>query len=176
MTTATKLPDAWLRGPVEGVHPMLLPAAHAFIQVDEDVLRAAAELPPQTLWLKPGGAASPGFHLKHLVGSTDRLFGYARGEGLTDAKKKFASQEGVAGEGETLESLTQAAHAAMVGALDLLRATNTDQLLDAREAGAMRLPTTVLGSIFHAAEHAQRHAGQFVTTVKIIKGLGLGAS
>ena len=174
--TATKLPDAWLRGPVEGVHPLLLPAAHAFIQVDEDVLRAAAELPPETLWLKPGGAASPGFHLKHLVGSTDRLFGYSRGEALTDEKKQRAKEEGVAGEGETLESLTQAAHAAMLGALDLLRATPPDRLLDAREAGAMKLPTTVLGSIFHAAEHAQRHAGQFVTTVKIIRGLGLTSS
>src|SRR5690606_27408205 len=139
----------------------------------EDVARAAAELPPGTLWLKPGGAASPGFHLKHLVGSTDRLFGYARGEGLTDAKKEFARQEGVPGDGETVESLAEAAHAAMVGALDLLRNTPPDSLLEAREAGAMRLPTTVLGAIFHAAEHAQRHAGQFVTTVKVIRGLGL---
>ena len=154
---------------------MLLPAAHAFIQVDEDVLRWAPELPPETLWLKPGGAASPGFHLKHLVGSTDRLFGYARGEGLPDEKRKRAAQEGVPGDGETLESLTQAAHAAMVAALDLLRSTDVAHLLDAREAGAMKLPTTVLGSIFHAAEHAQRHAGQFVTTVKIIRGLGLTA-
>src|SRR5262245_12446581 len=121
--TATKLPDAWLRGPVEGVHPMLLPAAHAFIQADEDVARAAAELPPDTLWIKPGGAASAGFHLKHLVGSTDRLFGYSRGEGLTDEKKRWAAQEGVPGDGETLESLTHAAHAALVGALDLLRNT-----------------------------------------------------
>jgi hypothetical protein len=154
---------------------MLLPAAHAFIQVAEDVRRAAADLPPEALWLKPGGAASPGFHLKHLVGSTDRLFGYAKGESLSDEKKKRAAQESVAGDGETLASLTEAAHAAMLGALDLLRGTSPDHLLDAREAGAMRLPTTVLGAIFHAAEHAQRHAGQFVTTVKIIRGLGLAA-
>jgi hypothetical protein len=32
------------------------------------------------------------------------------------------------------------------------------------------LPSTVLGLIFHAAEHAQRHVGQIVATTKIIRG------
>jgi hypothetical protein len=30
----------------------------------------------------------------------------------------------------------------------------------------------VLGLIFHAAEHAQRHAGQIITTARIVRGLG----
>jgi uncharacterized damage-inducible protein DinB len=168
-----KLPDAWLRGPIEGIPPLLLPAAHAFIGAAEDVARAAPDLPPEALWMKPGGAASAGFHLKHLVGSTDRLLGYARGEPLTDAKKARAAKEGVGDADETLESLTRAAHDALMAALDELRATPDERLLEPREAGAMRLPTTVLGAIFHAAEHAQRHAGQFVTTVKVVRGLGL---
>ena len=54
----TKLPDAWLRGPIDGVPPLLLPAAHAFVQVAEDVARAAAELPPEALWSRPGGDGS----------------------------------------------------------------------------------------------------------------------
>jgi uncharacterized damage-inducible protein DinB len=33
------------------------------------------------------------------------------------------------------------------------------------------MPSTVMGLIFHAAEHAQRHAGQAITTAK-----ALGAS
>jgi hypothetical protein len=32
----------------------------------------------------------------------------------------------------------------------------------------------VIGLLFHAAEHAERHAGQLVTTVKIIRGLEAG--
>jgi hypothetical protein len=30
-----------------------------------------------------------------------------------------------------------------------------------------------LGLLFHAAEHAQRHVGQLVTTAKIIRGTGI---
>jgi uncharacterized damage-inducible protein DinB len=30
--------------------------------------------------------------------------------------------------------------------------------------------STVLGLLFHAAEHSQRHAGQIVTSVKVLRG------
>jgi len=33
------------------------------------------------------------------------------------------------------------------------------------------LPSTVLGCLFHGAEHAARHAGQCVTTIKLVNGL-----
>ena len=35
--------------------------------------------------------------------------------------------------------------------------------------GRDRLPSTVRGLLFHAAEHAQRHTGQIVTTVRIVR-------
>jgi hypothetical protein len=166
----TKLPDAWLRGPIEGVPPLLLPAAHAFVQASEDVARAAADLPSEALWARPGGAASPGFHLRHLVGSTGRLLTYARGEQLTDEQKAAHAREGDPGDGtDTVAALTRAAQASLAGAIDFLRATDTSRLLESREVGKARLPTTMLGAIFHAAEHAQRHAGQFVTTVKLLR-------
>jgi uncharacterized damage-inducible protein DinB len=38
-------------------------------------------------------------------------------------------------------------------------------------AGRARLPSTVLGLLFHAAEHASRHTGQIVTTSKLVRGL-----
>ena len=164
----TKLPDAWLRGPIDGVPPLLLPAAHAFVQVAEDVARAAAELPPEALWSRPGGAASPGFHLRHLVGSTGRLLTYARGNQLNDEQKAAHAREGEPGP-ETVEELSEAAQSALSVAIDFLRATDTSRLLEPREVGKARLPTTMLGAIFHAAEHAQRHAGQFVTTVKVVR-------
>jgi hypothetical protein len=34
--------------------------------------------------------------------------------------------------------------------------------------GRGRLPSTVIGLLFHAAEHTQRHAGQVVTTARIV--------
>jgi hypothetical protein len=42
-----------------------------------------------------------------------------------------------------------------------------------RQVGRAQLPSTVLGLLFHAAEHAQRHVGQLVTTSKVIRRLGL---
>lgn len=91
-------PDVWLRGPVAGVPALLQPATHALLQAAQDVDRVVAELLPDDLWRRPGGAASAGFHLKHLVGATERLL-----------------------------------------------------------------------CIFHAAEHASRHAGQLTTTVKALE-------
>jgi hypothetical protein len=36
--------------------------------------------------------------------------------------------------------------------------------------GRMKLPSNVLGLLFHAAEHTQRHVGQVVTTAKVVRG------
>ena len=74
--------EAWLRGPLEGVAPMLMPAAHALGQAGEDLEQAASDLTVEGLWVKPGSAASLGFHLGHIAGSIDRLLTYARGEQL----------------------------------------------------------------------------------------------
>jgi hypothetical protein len=51
-----------------------------------------------------------------------------------------------------------------------LRNTDPDRLLDAREVGRGRLPSTVLGLLVHAAEHSTRHLGQAITTARILNG------
>lgn len=60
-------PDAWLRGPVDGVISDLQPVAHALIQAHEDLECVVPRLSVEELWVAPGGAASPGFHLRHLA-------------------------------------------------------------------------------------------------------------
>jgi uncharacterized damage-inducible protein DinB len=134
------------------------------------VARAAAELPEDALWLRPGGAASAGFHLKHLVGATDRLLTYGRGGALSDEQKAMAGRESGPEPGESVATLAAAAQRGLASAIETLRATSAQQLLEPREVGRARLPTTTLGALFHAAEHAQRHAGQLVTTVKVVRG------
>ena len=52
-----------------------------------------------------------------------------------------------------------------------LRATPPASIHDARAVGRAALPTTVLGLLFHAAEHSQRHAGQVVTTARVVRSL-----
>ncbi len=56
-------------------------------------------------------------------------------------------------------------------ALEQLRQTSRDRLLDHRGIGRAQLPSNVLGLLFHAAEHSTRHAGQAITTAKILSGL-----
>jgi hypothetical protein len=163
-------PEVWLRGPVEGVPAELLPAAHAFLQTLEDVEHAAAGLTQDQLWRTVGGAPSVGFHLLHLDGSTDRLLTYARGERLAaDQKAALAAEQAPS----TLDaaSLLAKVRSRIEATLAALRRVSVTTLYEGRTVGRAALPTTVIGLLFHAAEHSQRHAGQVVTTAKIVRGL-----
>jgi uncharacterized damage-inducible protein DinB len=42
-------------------------------------------------------------------------------------------------------------------------------LLQPRGVGRAQLPSTVLGLLFHAAEHTQRHVGQLLVTVRVLR-------
>ena len=165
------LPEAWLRGPMPGIDPYLMPAAHALVQASEDLERAARGLTAEQLWARPGGAAAPGFHLRHIAGVVDRLFTYARGEALSEAQREMLAAESEPGNSPPdADSLIQRAQAAIATALDTLRATPREKLLEPRAVGRKQLPSTVLGLYSHAAEHAQRHTGQLITTAKIVRG------
>ena len=164
-------PEAWLRGPLEGFSPQLMPAAHALVQALEDVERAAALLTPGELAGRPRGAASVGFHLRHLAGSTDRLLAYARGEQLTP--EQLASLRAEETEtGADAEELLAGVRGAMEQALAQLRATPDAALDEPREVGRARLPSSVRGLLYHVGEHTARHAGQVVTTARVVRGAG----
>jgi uncharacterized damage-inducible protein DinB len=163
------LPEPWLRGPVAGIPALLQPAAHAFQMSVEDCAAAAASLTVDEVWATPGGVASVGFHLRHLAGSTDRLLTYARGGPLTPAQLAALAAESAPGEpAPAAHDLLAAWRLAVDRALAQLGATAEDTLREPREVGRARLPSTVLGLLFHAAEHASRHTGQVVTTAKMV--------
>ena len=164
-------PDVWLRGAVNGVAPVLMPVAHSFLQAIEEIGRSGVlDLSPAQLWTRPGGAAAAGFHLRHLAGATDRLLTYARGEPLTEAQKKLLGEEGSPGEPPAdAATLVRETTAAFNRALEQVRATPAASLDDERRIGKAGLSTSVRGLLFHAAEHAYRHAGQLITTVKVLR-------
>ncbi len=165
------LPEFWLRGPVEGISPFLMPVAHALLQSRADVREAAGELPPDELWDRPGGAAAIGFHLLHIRGSLDRLVAYSRGQSLDTQQLAAAREEGSAGAPPaTARALLALVDASVENALRRLAEVSEADLLSARVVGRARLPSNVLGLLFHAAEHTQRHTGQVITTSKIIRG------
>jgi uncharacterized damage-inducible protein DinB len=146
-----------------------MPVAHALIQAKEELEQLASHVADDHVWLRPGGAASIGFHVRHLGAALDRLFTYARGERLNDAQKAVARAEGEPGDPPVpLTELVREATAHIDRAIEQLRRTTRDQLLDHRGVGRAQLPSNVLGLLFHAAEHSTRHAGQLITTAKIL--------
>lgn len=161
-------PEVWLRGPIPGVPPLLQPAAHAVAGAGEDVARAAAGLTDEQLWARPAGVASVGFHLRHIAGILDRLLTYARGETLTEAQLAYLRDEPEVG--GSVEELLASLAEAIERALARIRATPEADLTLPRGVGRQQLPSTVIGLIFHAAEHAQRHAGQVITLSRIVRG------
>lgn len=167
------MPEAWLRGPVEGVSAELMPAAHCLIDAVDDIERAVEGLDPDLLWRTPGGAAAIGFHLKHVPGSLERLLTYARGEALSRAQLAAIPLEKQPGDPPAgLDELLERLREARDRALDTYRATDPATLDDARAVGRAGLPSNVRGLLFHAAEHARRHAGQVVATAAIVRGAG----
>jgi uncharacterized damage-inducible protein DinB len=161
-------PEVWLRGPLPDVIPELQPVAHSLLQVREEIA-AAATLSLEQLWARPGGAASIGFHLTHLAGSLDRLLTYARGDALNAAQRAALAAESSDDTSRPAADLVRSALDALDRALAQVRGTPLCTLDEAREVGRARLPSTVLGLLFHAAEHAQRHSAQIITTMKVIR-------
>jgi uncharacterized damage-inducible protein DinB len=169
--STTPQPEVWMRGPIEGIAPLMMPVAHALVQVREDLEQLVSQVPVDQVWARPGGAASVGFHVRHLGGALDRLFTYARGDVLTDEQKNALRAESGSDDPPTaLADVVRETSATIERALEQLRQTNPDQLLDHRGIGRAQLPSNVFGLLFHAAEHSTRHAGQAITTVKILSG------
>jgi len=160
--------EAWQRGPVPGFEPLLMPVVHALIQAREDLERLITSVPPEHVWSRPGGAASIGFHVRHAGGALDRLLTYARGEALSNEQRAALKSEGEPGDPPAkLSTLVDDVNRIIDVAMEQLRVTPRESLLEDRKVGRAGLPATVLGLLFHAAEHTTRHLGQAITTALI---------
>lgn len=167
--TTNSLPEVWLRGPVDGISPLLQPVAHSLLQCREEIAQGIGGLTSEQIWETPSGAASIGYHVRHAAGSLNRLLTYARGEQLSlDQRAALAAESQPDLAPNAGARLLAAFDEAVERALAQLKNTAESRLLDARGVGRAQLPTTVLGLLFHAAEHTQRHAGQIATTVRIV--------
>lgn len=160
----------WLRGPVQGVPATLVPVAHALQQTQEEVAEFTEGFPDDLLWEGVAGLAPVGFHLRHIAGVIDRLFTYARAEPLTDEQRQAQRNEAVApAVPTTTRALVQRIDSVIAKAIDQLRNTDPATLNDAILVGSKQVPSTVFGSLFHGAEHAQRHAGQLLVTSRVVR-------
>lgn len=160
--------EPWLRGPIEGVHPALTPIAHSLMQMIEDLPRVVSGLTQEQLWAKPGGAASVGFHLKHIASSLDRLYTYARGGKLTEEQFAVLRSEKEPEE-RTVDEFLTGAISQVEKAIEQLRQVKPEELHDTRLVGRAGLPSNQLALLYHGAEHCQRHVGAMIATAKIVK-------
>jgi uncharacterized damage-inducible protein DinB len=165
-------PEVWLRGPLPDIAPLLQPVAHSLLQCREEVVAALGGLTLEQIWSSRSDVAAVGFHVRHAMGSLDRLFTYARGETLSEgqlaalrAETQARAQASLPNSAELVEQFGDAVDRALAQ----LRDTPVSTLTDSRLVGRARLPSTVIGLLFHAAEHTQRHMGQMVTTVKLVR-------
>lgn len=163
--------EPWLRGTLTEVEPVRRAVLHALELANEDAERWAFTLSDTDMFARPGGLPSVAFQLRHIVRSLDRLLTYAEGRALDEsqlAALKTEMENGAAA--EVVAEFSFGLAQAMVRVLGL-----SPELFDAaRGVGRQGLPTTVVGLLIHCAEHTQRHVGQMVTTVKVVKPYRIG--
>jgi uncharacterized damage-inducible protein DinB len=161
------LPEPWLRGPIAGVAPHLMPLFHSFAQVREDLALHTAGLSTGQVWKRVEPLPSLGFQLRHIAGSVDRLVTYLIGGELSPEQVSVLKRE--AEPGATLEDLLSEVHASLSRAEEKVRQIAAESLYESRCIGKKRLPSTVFGLLVHLAEHTQRHLGQAITTAKLAR-------
>ena len=166
----------WQRGPVDGVPVVLQPVAHSVLQVGESVHELVAPLTAAQWNARPANVASIAFHVRHIIGVLDRLFTYARGEGLSEAQFVARRGEGAPIALGDVAALLAHLDAQIASAMAELRATDPAILGDFRGVGRTQLPSTVIGCLVHGAEHSMRHVGQLSVTARIVRNAMLSSA
>jgi uncharacterized damage-inducible protein DinB len=159
--------EPWMRGPIEGVEPLVTPVFHSFIMVREDLAKFTAGVSDEDVWRTIGSLPPLGFHLRHIPGSVERLTTYLMNEQLSPEQIEAMKDEGA--HRGTLQELLNALHAGLAACEERIRTIDPATIHEPRYIGRKRLPTTVLGLLVHIAEHTQRHLGQAITTAKLIR-------
>jgi uncharacterized damage-inducible protein DinB len=160
--------EPWLRGTLGELDPVRRGLLHALELAAEDVAKWCAELTEGELEARPHGMASVGFHVRHMARSLDRLLTYAEGTALSPVQMKtLRSEMEPVGREATLLEFAEGMEVAVMR----VRQFQPPQYDEVRWVGRKKLPTTVGGLLVHCAEHTQRHAGQAVTTAKVVSGI-----
>jgi hypothetical protein len=161
--------EPWLRGTLTELDPLRRGVVHALWLATEDVARWCGGLSDAEMETRPFGLPSVGFQMRHMVRSLDRLLTYAEGRPLSEEQMNALTSEMVAG------ASREAVFAEFVSGMHLaesrVRAFSPTGYAEVRGVGRKMLPTTVGGLLVHCAEHTQRHAGQMVTTAKVVMGV-----
>jgi uncharacterized damage-inducible protein DinB len=164
--SASSQPEPWLRGTKCEVPAVARAVLHALELAGEDLQKWCGHLSDQELKSQPGRLPSVSFHLRHIARSLDRLLTYAEGRGLSEEQLALLKSEQEPGAAP--QALFGELDAAFRNSAERILALATQDLEQPRTVGKKALPTTLGGLLVHIADHTQRHAGQAVTTAKLL--------
>ena len=165
-------PEPWLRGTLTHIPAIPRAVLHALVLAEENVGTWLPELSDQEIHAKPFGLTPFAFHVRHIAHSLDRLLTYAEGSPLNIIQRAALHVE--LEPGMTCEALHAEWKTALREAESRIHALPLGELEAPRAVGAKQLPATLGGLLVHLADHTQRHAGQLVTTAKLLIALRTG--
>jgi uncharacterized damage-inducible protein DinB len=162
-----QLPEPWLRVTHPELPVIVRAVVHALELAKEEVDRWCGDLTDAQVNARPQGIEPVAFQLRHLGRSLDRLLTYAEGKQLSNGQVELLQSEtvGISSREEVFAEWNAAFHN---GIRRLLRFSDTD-MDEPRGVGKKQLQTTAGGILIHIADHAQRHVGQMITTVKMVR-------
>ena len=158
--------EPWLRGTLTEVPAAIRAVLHALELAREDAERWCGDLTGIEVNARPAGLPSIAFQLRHIRGSVDRLLTYAEDRELSQEQLAELAREA---EGAMPHVLLREFGKSMERAGLRVRDFIGSDIEAERFVGRRRLPTTLGGLLVHVADHTQRHVGQMVTTVKLVK-------
>jgi uncharacterized damage-inducible protein DinB len=166
MNQPANLAEPWLRGTLTDVPAVQRAVLHALQAAEEELAKWCRDLTDAEIQQRPAGLASIAFHLRHIPGSVDRLLTYAENRELSEEQMQFLKSE--ASPEITVAEALQAFSTAMSEASERVKKFTAAELEEPRSVGRKRMPTTVGSLLVHVADHTQRHAGQAITTAKLL--------
>ena len=169
--TPTPYIEPWLSGTYSVVPAVGRAVLHALDLALDDITKwteGLTDIEVHTLVLSLPPVA---FHLRHIARSVDRILTYAEGSQLTPEQlAQLKSEQGTA-EQESLAALIAEVEVSFTNAAGRIRILATADFNTFRGVGRKQLPTSIGGALIHVADHTQRHAGQVITTAKVLKAL-----
>lgn len=159
--------EPWLRGPIEGTHPVIAHLFYTFTQAREELAHWTAGLTTEQVWSSHAGLPPLGFHLRHITGSVSRLTAYLEGRQLSEPQLVFLRAEQTPG--AALDELLAAVEHQFAETEHAVQRIPLSEFTSPRYVGRKQLPTTVAGLIIHLSEHTQRHLGQAILTAKVLR-------
>ena len=161
--------EPWMSGTHTDVPAVGRAVLHALELALDDLTKWTAGLSDAEVHAHPLGLPSLSFHLKHIARSVDRILSYAEGNQLS-AEQLAALKSEQTGD-ESLAVLIAEVEASFSNAADRIRVLATGNFDMPRAIGRKQLPASLGGALIHVADHTQRHAGQVVTTAKVLVAL-----